>query len=54
VLDERFLEDTERVDLADREVDGERGRRDQPAAVSGSGDRALTVEHRQHDEHLPA
>ena len=54
MLDERLLEHAEGVDLPDGKMDGERRRRDQPAGVTGPCDRALTVEHRQHDEHLPA
>ena len=38
------LVDAGRVDLADAEVDGERGRRDQPAVVARWGDRVLAVE----------
>ena len=35
VLDQRLLEDAERVHLADREMHRQRRRRDQPAAVAG-------------------
>ena len=38
------VEDAEAVDLADAQVDGQRGGRDEPAVESGRGDRPLPIE----------
>ena len=43
---QRHVEDAEAVDLADAQVDGQRGGRNQPAVESGRGDRALPIENR--------
>ena len=42
--EQRILEDGEGVDLADGEMDGECGRRDEPAAISRGCDGAVSVE----------
>ena len=39
-----LVEDAEAVDLADAQVNGQRGRRDEPAVESGRGDRPLAIE----------
>src|SRR6185295_1651828 len=48
VVHERRLEDAERIDLADREVDCEGGWWNQPAVVAAWSDRTLPIEERQH------
>ena len=47
VLDERGLVDAGRVGLADAEMDGEGGGRDEPPVVAGTGDGALAIENGQ-------
>ena len=47
LVDERGLEDAERVDLTDAQVDRECGRWHEPPAEARSGDRVLLVQERQ-------